>query len=349
MTDTMLCSDCFHDHGLRLDADRIGAADNSACPNCGSAAGKKLDEQLVEALAHRLFVWGTLRRGNYGGAPVVQFNKHQSTSITTSPWFEQDIRLIEQTIGVGFFYYGPRLWMIGEVEPLKALQQPASSAAIIDLILSEYPTTFLRAGETFYRIRKDPKQPKDFAEYDSPPKASAGTGRLDSRDFPVMYASQDLPVCVHECRVTAEDDLYVATLSPLRDLKLLDLSALLKEEHTTEFESLDMAVHMLFLAGKHSYDITRDIARRIDSAGYNGVVYASYFSLFRTGGMPFETTYGISHRRFPSLQEYERAKTIPNLALFGRPIEEGQVQVRCINKLILSRVDYGFHFGPVGY
>jgi hypothetical protein len=349
MTDTMLCSDCFHDHGLRLDADRIGATDNSACPNCGSATGKKLDKQLIEALAHRFFVWGTLRRGNYGAAPVVQFNEHQSTSISTSPWFEQDIRLIEPTIGVGFFYYGPRLWMIGEVEPLKALQQPASRAAIIERILSEYPTTFLRAGENFYRIRKDPKQPKDFAEYDSPPIASAGAGRLDSRDFPVMYASQDLPVCVHECRVTAEDELYVATLSPLRDLKLLDLSALLKAEHTTEFESLDMAVHMLFLAGKHSYGITRDIARRIDSAGYDGVVYASYFSLLRTGGMPFETTYGISHRRFPSFQEYERAKTIPNLALFGRPIEEGHVGVRCINKLILSRVDYGFHFGPVGY
>ena len=49
-----------------------------------------------------------------------------------------------------------------------------------------------------------------------------------------------------------------------------------------------------------------------------------------------------------AFREYERAKTIPNLALFGRPIEEGQVQVRCINKLILRRVDYDFHFGPVG-
>ena len=75
-----------------------------------------------------------------------------------------------------------------------------------------------------------------------------------------MYGSQDLPVCVHECRVTAEDELYVATLSPTRDLKLLDLSVLLREEDGTEFDSLDMAVHMLFLAGKHSYEISRDSA-----------------------------------------------------------------------------------------
>lgn len=238
--------------------------------------------------------------------------------------------------------------MIGEVEPLKALQEPTSRESVIDRILNAYPTTLLRVAESFYRIRKDPMKPEAFGEYDSPPVACAGMGRLDSPNFPVMYASQDLPVCVHECRVTAEDELYVATLSPSRDLKLLDLSALLVEENATDFESLDMALHMLFLAGKHSYDITRDIARAVHSDGYDGVVYPSYFSLLRTGGMPFETNYGISHRRFPQLREHEKAKTIPNLALFGRPIEEHNVDVRCINKLILSRVEYGFHFGPVG-
>jgi hypothetical protein len=163
-----------------------------------------------------------------------------------------------------------------------------------------------------------------------------------------MYGSQDLQVCVHECRVTAEDDLYVASLAARRNLKLLDLSTLLREEGITEFESLDMAVHMLFLAGQHSYDITREIAHAAHSREYDGIVYPSYFSLLRTGHMPFETIYGLSSRLFPQLHDYEKSKTIPNLALFGRPIAEHNVQVRCINRLILSSVDYGFHFGPVG-
>lgn len=348
MIDTALCSNCFHDQGLRLDAEHIGIADSSTCSNCGSTTGSKLSADLVGTLAHRFFVWGTLQRCDYGAAPLVQFNQHQSTCISTSPWFDEDIRLIEKTIGVGFFYYGPRLWMVGEVEPLKALQEPSSRALIIKRILTEYPTTLLRVAQSFYRIRKYPKMPENFGEYDSPPSDLAGVWRLDAPNFPVMYGSQDLQVCVHECRVSAEDDLYVATLSPTRDLKLLDLSALLQDERTTEFESLDMAVHMLFLAGRHSYDITRDIARAVHSAGYDGVVYPSYFSLLRTGSMPFETTYGISHRRVPQLHEYEQAKTIPNLALFGRPIDECKVQVRCINKLILSHVQYGILFGPVG-
>lgn len=64
--------------------------------------------------------------------------------------------------------------------------------------------------------------------------------------------------------------------------------------------------------------------------------------------MPFQTSYGISHRRVARLTESEKAKIIPNLALFGRPIAQGAVLVRCINKLILNRVEYGIQFGPVG-
>ncbi len=187
MTDVVICSECFLDQGLRLDAERIGAVASSACPNCGSTIGHKLSADLIVALAHRFFVWGTLNRCDYGAAPIVQFNQHQSTSIRSSPWFEQDIRLIERSIGVGFFYYGPRLWMVGEVEPLKALQEPSSRAAVIDHILSEYPTTLLPVEESFYRIRKAPKNTEDCGEYDSPPLAVAGTGRLDSSGFPVDH------------------------------------------------------------------------------------------------------------------------------------------------------------------
>jgi hypothetical protein len=158
-----------------------------------------------------------------------------------------------------------------------------------------------------------------------------------------MYGSQDLQVCVHECRVTAEDDIFVATLASKRDMNLLDLTELLNEEGTTEFDSLDMAVHMLFLASGHSYEIARAIALAVRTAGYDGIAYPSYFSLLRTGGMPFETVHGISHRRIPKLADRERSKIIANLALFGRPIEEGRV-----NKIIVSRVDYVIHFGPVG-
>lgn len=348
VADFLLCSNCFQDQGLKLDAEQIGIIEDSICTSCGDRIGRKLNRDLIAALAYRFFVWGSLDRCEYGAAPIVQFNEHQVTDIDTSPWFEPDIHLIENAIGVGFFYYGPRLWMIGEVEPLKALKRPATRQPIISRILDEYPTTVLEKEGIFYRVRKNPAEPTKFGTYDSPPVSLAGSGRFDSKGFPAMYGSQDLPVCIHESRITAEDDIYAATLTPRRDLRLLDLTELLQEENVTEFESLDMAIHMLFLAGKHSYEIIREIALACHAAGYDGCVFPSYFSLLRTGGMPFETTYGISNRRFPQLADREKSKIIRNLALFGRPVEQELVDVRCINKVILSQVEYGIHFGPVG-
>jgi hypothetical protein len=93
-----------------------------------------------------------------------------------------------------------------------------------------------------------------------------------------------------------------------------------------------MAVHMLFLAGKHAYKISREIATAVRTAGFDGIIYPSYFSLLRLGAMPFQTVYGLSQRRIPTYQEYEQAKAIPNLAIFGRPIQQGKISVQCINK-----------------
>jgi hypothetical protein len=341
------CSFCFNDRGLQLDAEQIGISDAVACPNCGKKSGFKLTKNDLQILAYRYFVWGSLIRFKYGAAPLIQFNQYQKTSINVSSWLKSDLELVGNLLGVGFFHYGPRFWMFGEIDPLKALQRKKYRHSILKRIISEYPTHKYVPGDLFYRIRKSPNKPNVDYEYDSPPVHIKGSGRLDSKSMPVLYASPDLQVCIHECRVTVEDELYVATLNPQKDLNLLDLSVVLKEDdRITEFESLDMAVHMLFLAGKHSYKITREIAASARLAGFDGIIYPSYFSLIRKGEMPFQTVYGISNRRIPQLQNREYAKSVPNLAIFGRPIKEKKIKIICIDKLILNQVVYNFHFGP---
>jgi hypothetical protein len=344
----LLCSNCFNDEGLRLSSAAIGQRDMSKCPNCGSQDGRKLNRKSVAILAQQFFVWGTIHRLDYGASPLVQFNKRQSTSIKVAPWLEPDLRLIGKTLQIGFFGYGPRLWMVGEVQPLKALQEPNTKADVITRILNEYPGRILGTDECFYRLRQAPSHPGEFQEYDSPPAEKLGQGRFDRTELPILYGSQDLEVCLHECRVTADDEVYIATLVPQKRLRLLNLAeALWEEQHVTEFESLDMAVHMLFLAGRHSYEISRDIATAAQKCGFDGLVYPSYFTLLRTGATPFETTFGLSHRRIPGGREHARKNTISNLALFGRPLTEGSVTVRCINRVSLNKVDYKLHFGPI--
>jgi len=342
------CSDCFTDRGLRLDAESLGIDDTSRCSRCESREGFKLTSPLLERLAHRFFVWGSLHRYEYGAAPLIQFNqRHKKIEIRVSPWLQRDVELIAGIVSVGFFYYGPHLWMLGEVEPLKDLQAPETRADVVAKILREYPEQVVDAGARCYRIRRDPRRPEEPLEYDSLPSPRARYGRLDSEMLPVLYASPDLEVCLHECRIAVEDELYVATLSPRRSLRFLNLTALLREEDVTEFESLDMAVHMLFLAGEHSYEICRTIASVARNAGFDGLIYPSYFSMVRNGIMPFATAYGISRRRIPSYQEFEEATAVPNLAIFGRPLSEGLLAVECINRVVVTKVAYQCHFGPV--
>lgn len=342
-----LCSTCFQDQGLRLYSHEIGIFDDVPCPNCHATTGRKLDARRLHQIAHRFFVWGTLERCEYGAAPRIQYNEHQDTDIAVPPWLKEDIELIADALGVGFSYYGPRLWMLGDVEPLKDLQRVESRAEIVDRIITEYPTTMLPPGDVLYRLRKDARQPADPREYDSPPPGKRGRNRFDSREFPVLYTSPNLQTCVHECRVSAEDDLFFATLSPVRPLKLLDLSPVLSEDRVTEFESLDMAVHMLFLAGEYSYDISQALGRAAYEHRYDGIMYPSYFSLLQTGAMPFETGYGLSLRRVPQFATREAAKIVPNVGLFGVPIDEGVLEIRCINRLVIRSVQYHFHYGPI--
>ena len=348
---TLICSECFLDEGLRIDAFKWGLEQGGACPTCQARNGRKLTKDHVLRLAWRFFVAGTTIRTEFGGAPIIQFNEQHygRGNISPSPWLKNDIKIIEEAANIGFFHYGPRLWMVGEVEPLKELQDSTKCLQVIERILNEYPETTLAAGSTFYRLRINPERPSSPDEYDSPPIKMAGSGRLDSQNFPVMYGSQDIDICIHECRATVEDDIYVATLEVQRDMRLLDLTHVLKES-VTEFESLDMAVHMLFLARSHSYEISRAISRAAKNAGFDGVIYPSFFSLIRTGGHPFETSYGLSLRRYhPEAETYARAYTIPNVGLFGRPLESLLVRVKCMNRLVLTQVGYSALFGPVTY
>jgi hypothetical protein len=347
----LLCSDCFVDEGLRIDAFKHGLEQEGNCAHCNSSNGRKLTKDQIKALAWRFFVNGTIILGEYGGAPAIQFNEfhYGKSDIFPSPWLKNDIKLIEEAAGIGFFHYEPRLWMVGEVEPLKDLRDPAKRSQIIRRLLKEYPEKVLAENSDFYRLRVSPQNPSDPNEYDSPPLALAGKGRLDSVGFPVMYGSQDVDICVHECRATAQDNIFVATLKLEREMRLLDLTHVLKE-NITEFESLDIAINMLFLAQSHSYEICRAIALSAKDAGFDGIIYPSFFSLIRTGGRAFETAYGLSLRRFhPQAEEYGRAFTIPNFVIFGRPLENGAVRVHCINRLLITQVGYLGHFGPVTF
>lgn len=345
----ILCSDCFQDHGLSLQAKKIGIIQSSLCSNCKSSTGSKLSGELIQNLSYSFFVQGSISKGKYGAYPIIQFNYSNSgDNFETLPSsLKKDMELIESSIGLKFFYYGPRLWMIGENEPLKKLQNRNKQKTIIDQIIKLYPIEVLDTNRVFYRLRKNPLNKKLYSEYDSPPPQAIKKGRLESSDLPILYCSQNIDTCIHECRATAEDDLYLASLNPTKNLRVLNLTKIIQEEDTDEFESLDIAVHMLFMAAKHSYKISREIAVAAHNKGLDGIIYPSYFSSLQTGEPVLETILGISIRRFQQASAYIESQIKPNIALFGRPIQDKKVTVSGINRIVLKKVIYDFDFGPV--
>ena len=229
--EAVLCSACFKEQGLRINAERFQSdpnleTDEAVCQACRQSGGRKLSVDRVGLVAHSYFVRGSMVRLQFGFAPRLQINTKHDRDFFGSPDLEHDMDLIERVVGLRPFLYGPRMWMIGAVEPLEALERVSDRPFVINRVMTEYPQCSLGRHAVFYRLRKNPVSPHLSSEYDSPPTDIAGSGRLDPSDLSVMYASEDLQVCFHECRVSAEDDLYVATMSPTRPLNLLDLSVI---------------------------------------------------------------------------------------------------------------------------
>jgi hypothetical protein len=344
----VLCTSCFHDEGLRLEAARFGIEAAFPCPHCSAPDGLKLTVPRLQHVIYRYFTSGSIVRHDYGGYPAYVSNGHRPSDIATPRWLTDDLALLSEKTGWGVIGYGPRAWMWGEITPLKLMLESDTQQQIFERISNEYPTQEFTGTHSFYRMRRNVEQPELENNYDSPPRGSQGTGRLDSVDFPVLYGSQDLQLCVHECRSTMDDEIYVATLAPRSTLRLLDLAVLLPEEFSLgEFESLDLAVHMLFLARGHSYPVSRALAKFLHSKGFDGVLYPSYFSLLRTGARLFETVYGMSIRRVEREKGAVAAHILPNIGIFGRPLSDGRVSVKSIDRVRLERAQYKLNFGPV--
>jgi len=133
----LICSDCFRDEGLKLNAKHLGIEDERKCPNCNSEKGSKLNFDLTRELCYLFFNRGTIYKTKYGGFPLITYNdKMETTNIDVSPWLVDDVKLLAETAKVNFFYYGPRFWMFGEIEPLKDLQEDKKKKIIIEKILT---------------------------------------------------------------------------------------------------------------------------------------------------------------------------------------------------------------------
>lgn len=329
-----ICTQCINNFGLRQVLEKHATImQTENCQSCLRRGGYVIDDAVAEAGMHYFFVSGSIPPETGGAAPLYQFNAHQYPGdIEFATELDADLRLLSDLLGVGLFHYGPALWRLGYTEHYQMLQGDGvdngpidgdSRKQLWDEIFSKCALRELEPGSLVFRVRRGNSLPPAMpSKFDTPPKAAAGGGRYDSQDFPVFYGAPDIETCLHEARVTLADWISLATFTPTRPLRLVDLADGIDDSSAqTPFERVDILMRKLAFDGKQDYELCREMAMEIHARGFDGFYFTSYFSQ--------------AHHQ-----------NLKNTALFGCPAAEGKLRLISTNRVLLSAISYEYTFGP---
>lgn len=321
-----LCSKCFKNEGIKIEAYRLGTRENTACPNCGSKDGNKLSRPKIYALFKKFFVHGTASQNIGGYAPVLQLSNDPSAEyVRFSSNIADDYELLKKYCGQVLYHYSAPLWHFGMTEHYNAIEDGGSHRDwAIEEIIEQAQIVKLPVGSKIYRARINmPPHSISAEQFDPPPfKRPESYDRFDNAEVRIFYAAFEIETCLHECRVTVADEIALATFKVKKELRILNLAdSFSKEGELTPFESIECLMDGLCSSRLEEYDKCRFISSAIQKTDADGFKYKSYFSLVKE-------------------------RTLSNLALFGEPVKEQKVELESINRVKLERVDYEYSFGP---
>jgi len=157
-------------------------------------------------------------------------------------------------------------------------------------------TIILSPNELLFRARKfeSVEETKSYKENDFygfnkkdsfvPPKEKTQENRANSKGIPCLYAAKNEETAIAEIRPLIGKDISVATIRPLRDLKLFDLFINPDLPHTEVFNQSpsDIWFGIAFLFSipydnilENKYLVTQCISEFIRISGFDGIQYSS--------------------------------------------------------------------------
>lgn len=316
----VICSDCFQRYGIKLMAERYGVKDGQPCPQCGSFLGAKLTRDKARELAVDYIVKGSYYRSTFGGAPVYMISDvgHDDKLFDADP----DLILLQNKCSLSAFLYAPATWRVGITTWLDNLldENSATTKKTVLKLIDECEKTVCIEGTLLFRLLSQVfGNSADPLTYDAPHWSYQKEGRFGLDNISVLYLSSSIESAIHECRVTIEDDLHLASVKVKKPLRIVDLTKTLNDSGDP-WEDLSTSLWFICSTGKDAYPITRAIAQEVFNQGYDGIFYWSYFNRV----------------------SYEKGK---NLVLFGSPIKEGKVEVISIDRLLLDNIQYSYSLG----
>ncbi len=324
-TEPIACVECFTNTGFRSVVATLGC-EPKVCPRCQNLA-IAIDVVALAKAVQQFFVQGSFVVGTM--APIFQVNTSNPNPACFDPTLQLDASLASMLTGQTVFYNAPHLWRIGETN-LKYEFDKGGTARLsaLENLVSRVPRLVIPSGTSLFRIRCNPVLDMTIvtAEAFDPPPASVERvpGRWDDGLSPILYASDDIELCLHECRVALGDEIVVATLRCERDIKLLDLTADIACTDPSPFDDPNIFVSFLSISRDENWlNYARSVAAAAQLCGLAGIRYKSYFA------------------------QAKQKKNAINVALFGRPLAEGLLSLQSINNVRLTDAQYNYALGPV--
>ena len=328
----MLCINCFRNVGLRSEVARVARPSDTPCPNCGRRGPRLTTTEQVDEVIGSFFVHGsTAPTGSREPIYKLSGIKLPAThGMSFDRTLRDDVTLLVRHSSGTIFRNAPNTWRMGyttlEDDLYQAITAPPEALrTLLDRVINHCQTVTVARGTEIYRIRCNVARPFEVDQFDA--LQNGKPSRFSDGSVPVLYGAFDVETCLHESRISVEDEIVVATLLPTRCLHVLDLTNVPYDEPEPgvggKGGDIFYFVNANLLFGSHSAQ-GRMLARRCQERGLDGIKYQSFFSNLRLGRGRF-----------------------PNIALFGRPIHNGVVELESLNNIRLDTVRYEFTYGPV--
>jgi RES domain-containing protein len=326
----MLCSDCFKNEGLRLEALKLGDKRSEKCPRCGSEKGALLNEDQCGELLERFFIYGTTSIGTFGISPY-KLGAGNPHDVKFDATLKDDFETLIGVDALGLRLRAPKTWLVGDTKHWGAFEEmieyrrttgklPENAAEIIDEILQRCRKFTLPKGTRFYRIRKNPAASIVSESYDSPPSIDKPS-RLSLGAIPILYGAFDVETCIHESRCRIDDEICIATIETLSDVSTVDLGdAPYYPEKEDPWTSPSIFLSQVMRSPQH--DECQIIGERAFEQGVSAVQFPSFFS---------------------QVLDQEHA----NIAIFGHPLKDRKAHIQSLNRIKLERVRYDYILGPI--
>ena len=321
----MLCSNCFKNEGLRIEAKKIGINNKSLCDRCNTKDGHNIDKQKIQHLIIEFFHHGSTDKDYQ--IPIYRLSMlKEGDKIPFRSEILSDIKLLNEESGYNIAYNDPQTFLLGITDISERLEEVDNESKqrknkILDELFDKFTPKVLMKGSKIYRVRKNPDKPIDESEYDSPPHEHITEGRLNDNNMAIFYGSDNISTCVHEVKGTVYDDLFVATCNVRKELNIFSF---LDSKNHLDIDDINNHISYISYLFRTdlNYKMCQLLASRAKEKGYDGIEYYSYFS--KAAGV-----------------------RMSNIALFGYPLKNGVLHLDSINKLRIKKTEYEFNFGPV--